>query len=119
MAVAYVIAGRLGLCLAVPPGYATAIFPPAGIAVAAMFIGGGFTLPWTFAGSLVLNLWVGGNLQPRLNVLAVAVALTIAAASVLQAAIGGWSLRRLIGYPTTLDNGRDLARFFWPHRLSV
>ena len=37
VALVYVIAGRLGLLLAVPPGYATAIFPPAGIAVAAAF----------------------------------------------------------------------------------
>ena len=29
---AYVISGKLGLLLAVPPGYATAIFAPAGVA---------------------------------------------------------------------------------------
>ena len=32
LALAYVVTGRLGLLLSVPPGYATAIFPPAGIA---------------------------------------------------------------------------------------
>ena len=36
---AYVISGKLGLLLAVPPGYATAIFAPAGIAVAAQLSG--------------------------------------------------------------------------------
>jgi signal transduction histidine kinase/CheY-like chemotaxis protein/sensor domain CHASE-containing protein len=36
---------------------------------------------------------------------------TIAAASMLQAAIGGTVLRRAIGYPTPLDNGHDLSRF--------
>ena len=112
LVVAYVIAGRLGLLLAVPPGYATAIFPPAGIAVAAMFIGGSRTLPWTFLGSLLLNQWVGSDIQPRQGALAFAVALVIAAASMLQAAVGGSSLRRLIGYPARLDNGRELARFF-------
>ena len=38
--VAYVLTGRLGLMLAIPPGYATAIFPPAGIAVSAMLVAG-------------------------------------------------------------------------------
>jgi hypothetical protein len=32
---AYVICGRLGLLLAMPPGFATAVFLPAGIAVTA------------------------------------------------------------------------------------
>ncbi|MGH6967977.1 MAG: CHASE domain-containing protein, partial [Stellaceae bacterium] len=107
--VAYIVSGRLGLLLAVPPGYATAVFPPAGFAMAAMLIGGGATLPWTFLGSLLLNLWIGYRVGlPG----AVGAAFVIAAASTVQAAIGGWSLRRLIGYPAPLDNGSDLARFF-------
>ena len=56
LTVTYVAVGRLGLFLALPPGYATAIFPPAGIAMAGMFIGGATTLPWTFLGSFLLNL---------------------------------------------------------------
>ena len=112
LTVTYVAVGRLGLFLAVPPGYATAIFPPAGIAMAAMFIGGAITLPWTLFGSFLLNLWIGNIIQSRFDGLALAVALVIASASMSQAAIGGWALRRLIGYPTTLDTGRDLAKFF-------
>jgi len=108
----YIGAGRLGLLLAVPPGYATAIFPPAGLAVAAMLIGGGRTLPWTFLGSLLLNFWIGAAQGSAHDGPALAVALLIAAASTLQAGLGGFALRRFIGYPTALDNGRDLARFF-------
>ena len=48
IAVCYVVTGRLGLLLAVPPGYATAIFPPAGIAAAAMLTAGPASLPWIF-----------------------------------------------------------------------
>jgi hypothetical protein len=50
LAASYVATGRLGLLLAVPPGYATAIFPPAGIAAAAMLVAGPASLPWTFLG---------------------------------------------------------------------
>jgi len=42
---------------------------------------------------------------------AAAVAVAIAIASTLQAALGGWALRRLVGYPAAFDNARDLTRF--------
>jgi PAS domain S-box-containing protein len=104
----YVICGRLGLLLAVPPGYATAVFLPAGIAVTAVFIAGAATIPGIFAGSLLLNLWIGHAISHRLDSMAIAVACLIAAASALQAWLGGSVLRRLIGYPAALDNPRDL-----------
>ena len=102
--VAYVITGRLALLLAVPPGYATAIFPPAGIAMAAVLIGGWSVLPCVFIGSLVLNLWAGISVAALSTSSVIAVATVIAAASVAQAALGAWSLRRVVGYPLGLDN---------------
>jgi PAS domain S-box-containing protein len=110
LAVAYAITGRLGLLLAVPPGYATAIFPPAGIAMAAALIGGRRTLPWIFAGSCALNLWVGFTIEQHTAARALAVAAVVAAASAVQAVAGGWALRELIGYPAALDNVRDLSK---------
>ena len=65
---AYIITGRLGLLLAVPPGYATAVFVPAGIAVGAMLIAGASTLPGTFLGSLLLNLWIGYSITGQFGV---------------------------------------------------
>jgi PAS domain S-box-containing protein len=111
LALAYVLAGRLGLLLAVPPGYASAIFPPAGIAMAAALIGGRIAQPWIFVGSFVLNLWVGSAVIQQSTWLFVLVALLIAGASLLQAVLGAWSLRRAIGYPMALDNVRGLGRF--------
>ena len=40
LAVAYAMLGRLSLLLAIPPGYATAIWPPAGLALAGVLVGG-------------------------------------------------------------------------------
>jgi PAS domain S-box-containing protein len=109
--VSYIITGRLGLLLAVPPGYATAVFLPAGIAIAAMFMGGAPTLPATFLSSLLLNIWIGYTLSHQLGVTCFVAALVIAVASVLQAAVGGTTLRRTIGYPAALDSPRDLLLF--------
>jgi signal transduction histidine kinase/CheY-like chemotaxis protein/integral membrane sensor domain MASE1 len=107
---AYVVSGKAALLLAVPPGFASPIFPPAGIAVAAVLIAGRPVLPWIFLGSFLLNLWTTYSIGHGYHSTCLAVAGVIATASTLQAAIGGTALRRAIGYPASLDNGRDLWR---------
>ena len=52
LAVAYALSGRLGLLLAVPPGYATAIWAGSGIALAAMLSRGCRLWPGVLLGSL-------------------------------------------------------------------
>jgi len=111
LTVAYLVSGKLGLMLALPPGYVSPIFPPAGIAVAAALIGGRKPLPWIFIGSLLLNIWVGYSDSRQIDVLGFTVAAVIAIASMLQAAIGGWGLRRLIGYPVSFDHGAEVLCF--------
>ena len=109
---AYLITGKLGLMLALPPGYASAIFPPAGIAVAAVFVLGRSALASVLIGSFILNIWVGYSTHQQVNLTTIEVALMIAIASAIQAGIGGWWLKHKIGYPTTLDNPVDVVTFF-------
>ncbi len=111
LTVAYVVSGKLGLMLALPPGYASPVFPPAGIAVAAAFIGGKKVLPSIFLGSLLLNIWVAHSASQQVDAMGFLVATIIAVASMLQAALGGWGLRWMIGYPASLSNLRDVLRF--------
>ena len=108
---AYVICGRLGLLLAMPPGFATAVFLPAGIAVTAAFVAGNASLPGTFLGSFLLNIWISYSIKHQLDIIGVNAALIIALSSMIQAAVGGTLLRRLIGYPASFDNLRDLLLF--------
>ena len=108
---AYVICGRLGLLLAVPPGFATAVFLPAGIAVTAMFVAGSASLPGTFLGSFLLNIWISYSIGHPFDLVGVKAAFIIALCSMIQAAVGGALLRRLIGYPVSFDNLRDLLLF--------
>ncbi|MBL8472951.1 MAG: CHASE domain-containing protein [Rhodocyclaceae bacterium] len=100
--------GKLGLMLALPPGYASGVFPAAGLSVAAAYLWGRWTYPWIFLGSLVLNLWVG---QFALNPLAIAAAISIALASTLQAWAGGYLLRSFIGPDAALDKGSQIGRY--------
>ena len=109
---AYIVTGRLGLLLAVPPGYATPAFLPAGIAVTATFVAGATALPGTFLGSFLLNLWTGYLIASESNLMQIATALIIAAGSMTQAAIGGAALRRTIGYPAPFEKPSDILLFF-------
>jgi len=111
LAVAYVASGKLGLMLALPPGYATPVFPPAGIAIAAAFIGGRKTWPWILLGSFVLNVWVGFTASQQASALGFAVAALIAVASTLQAALAGWLLRRIVGHPDSPASIRKALLF--------
>jgi integral membrane sensor domain MASE1 len=91
---AYLGAGLLCF-LVVPPGYATPIFLPAGLAVAATFLAGSGALPGTFLGSFLLNIMLGHLLTGGFNSAQTNAALIVAAASMIQAAIAGATLRLL------------------------
>ena len=108
---AYIAIGRLGLHFAVPPGYATPVFVPAGIAVTATFIAGAIALPGTFLGSFLLNLWIAYLIADGNNSAKIVTALIIATGSMIQAAIGGAALRSTIGYPSPFDKPSDVLLF--------
>ncbi|AUB79747.1 CHASE domain-containing protein [Candidatus Thiodictyon syntrophicum] len=91
IALAYALLGAAGLTLAIPPGYASPVFPAAGLALACALWFGRAALPGVWLGSALLNLaqtWLGGTLNPT----TVGVALVIAAGATLQAEGG----RRLV-----------------------
>ena len=108
---AYVVFGKLSILLAPSPGYAAPIFPPAGIALAAIFIGGKRLLPSVLIGSFLLNLWIGYSSGQALNVTAIIAASCIAASSALQAGVGSWLLMKMIGQPLRLDRIGEIVRF--------
>lgn len=111
LVLAYVFSGKLGLMLALPPGYASSIFPPAGIALASVLARGQIRLPWIFLGSAILNLWIGCEGSQPFSVTCIEIALLIALASTVQAAAGGALLRRVLGWPTAMDHERPLIKF--------
>lgn len=107
IALAYVLSGRLGLLLAIPPGYATAIFPPAGVALGALLLRGRQASIGIWIGSLLLNIWIGGGV----SLFSVLIAALIATGSTLQALAGHWLIARFVGLPITFEEGRTHGRF--------
>ncbi|QSI76399.1 EAL domain-containing protein [Niveibacterium microcysteis] len=108
LASAYLIAGLLSLMLAVPPGYASPLFPPAGIALGVVLIFGCRLLPGVFFGALLVNLAHGYALSAALlPVPAGAVALAVT----LQAWCGRGLVMRLVGGSLRLDEPLDVMRF--------
>ena len=58
LAAGYTLTGIVGLSLAIPPGYATAVWPPSGIALAAVLLWGPRVWPGIVAGSVLVNVAV-------------------------------------------------------------
>jgi len=105
----YLLTGRLGLLLALPPGYASPIFLPAGLALAACVVGGARLLPAVALGSLTVNL-VYPYLSPAgVTSHDVLGACAPAFGAALQAWVGCTLFRRYIDQ--TIGSGRDVVRF--------
>jgi len=111
LAFVYVLFGRIALLLAIPPGYAVAVFPPAGIAVTAVLTGGYRLLPGVALGSCIFNLWIGWESQAQLTIASTSLALLVATGAMLQAMYSAYLLKRFVGYPAALDDERHVAFF--------
>lgn len=107
----YAGTGWLGLQLAQPPGYATAIWPPSGLSLALLLLWGRGLWPGVWLGSMLLNCAVGYKVNGSLTSDSVLIAACIASGSSLQAVCGATLIRRHLGWPTTLDTGAAVLRF--------
>jgi PAS domain S-box-containing protein len=107
-ALAYAAIGAAALLLAGPPGYASPLWPSAGIALAATLTWGRAALPGVLLGAFMVNAglgWVRGDSGVGLVLLPLA----IASGALAQAALGAWLIRRTIGLPVVLNAPRDIA----------
>ncbi|MEI7612578.1 MAG: CHASE domain-containing protein [Betaproteobacteria bacterium] len=112
--VIYLALGGLGLCLSVPPGYASPIFPAAGFAVAIMLWSANRAWPGIWLGSLALNLsvaWAHGDLS-LINALTAA---GIAGGSTLQALVASKLVERSVEKSwSSLEQEKDILHsLFW------
>ncbi len=112
VALAYYIAGRMSLLLAIPPGYASPVWPAAGIGLAAVLIYGKRVAIGVSIGSLFVNLWTSYDPSSTESIYrSVAIAGAIAAGAGLQALAGGYLIRRFVNLQNALKEQRDIVRF--------
>ena len=111
VAMGYTVCGRLSLLLAIPPGYATAVWPPSGIALASILLGGARLWPGVVVGSFFVNVATSWDAStPEALVRSLAIALAIAGGAALQAVAGAWLIRRFVGYRNIFTQEVDVVR---------
>ena len=109
-ALAYFVAGQLALLLAIPPGYASPLYPSAGLALAAVLVYGRGALAGVAVGAYLVNLLLG---EPRVmsTMTALLVPLVTALGAAIQAAWGAAMVRARLPGPLTLAEPRDVLVF--------
>lgn len=108
--VIYFIAGKLGLQLALLNASASAVWPPSGIALAALLLIGYRVWPAIFLGAFLVNLTTAGNVPTSLG---------IAAGNTLEALAGAWLVYRFAGGARVFDRAQGVFKFALAAGLST
>ena len=102
LTVLYFLAGNLGLRLAFVHASASPVWPPAGIALAALLLFGYGMWPAIFLGAFLVNLTTFGD---------VATSLAIGAGNTLEAVCGAWLVTRFANGTRVFDRAQDVFKF--------
>jgi len=102
LAAAYFAAAKLALLVAIPPGYATAVWPPSGIALAALLLLGNRNWPGIWLGATLVNATVNSSLLT---------AVLIGTGNTLEALAGAALVRAFIGVHRSFQRGEDVVEF--------
>ena len=94
LAAAYIVAAKLGLTFNPVAGFATLVWPPTGIALAALLIFGARLWPGILIGASITSMLLGGS---------VAVAIASGVGNTLEAVAGLYVLRRVPGFTLSLE----------------
>ena len=116
-AVSYVLVGMASLALAIPPGYASPLYPAAGIAMASALMYGWRMLPAVALGAFTVTLTLNAGQTPS-ALAGFVMPLTIGVGAALQAFVGMVLVKRHSRQPLTLTEPRDVAVFLGASVLS-
>ena len=98
----YLVAGKLALQLAFVNASASPVWPPAGIALAALLVLGYRVWPGIFIGAFLVNFWTTLNIFTSFG---------IASGNTLEAICGAWLVNRFAGGPRVFDRPRGVFTF--------
>jgi len=110
VAIVYFIAAQLSLSLAIPPGYATPVWPPSGLALAAALLLGSRIWPGIWIGAALANITVEASYFSTA---------LIASGNTLEALAAGALIRRYVGDPGAFRRGEDVIKFILLCALSA
>src|SRR3989441_561086 len=102
VAAVYFLAARFGLSLAFVNASASPVWPPTGIALAALLVLGYRAWPGVWLGAFLANLATSGALGTSLG---------IATGNTLECVIGAWLVHRFASGPRLFDRPRDVFTF--------
>jgi PAS domain S-box-containing protein len=102
LAALYFVVAKLSLLTAIPPGYATSVWPPSGIALAAVLLFGPRIWPGVWIGAALVNLSVQSSLLA---------AVIIGSGNAIEALVGAALVKRQIGVPRHFQRGEDVFKF--------
>lgn len=100
--VLYFVAGKLGLMLATVHASITAVWPPTGIALAALLILDYDVWPGIFLGALLVNLTTAGSTLTCIG---------IATGNTLEAVVGAYLINRFANGRHAFDRTPDIIKF--------
>jgi integral membrane sensor domain MASE1 len=109
-AIIYVIAGKIGLNLASLHASASPVWPPAGIALAAILLLGYRAWPAIFVGAFLVNLTTAGD---------IATSVAIASGNTLEAVAGALLVNRFAGGKNVLIDHRAFSNSRSPQRSAL
>jgi PAS domain S-box-containing protein len=95
LATTYFVTAKASLLLAIPPGYATAVWPPSGIALAALLLYGTRLWPGVWLGAALANFTIDHS---------VGLTCVIATGNTLEVVCAAWLAQRL------MDDAREFRR---------
>jgi PAS domain S-box-containing protein len=102
LTLAYFVAGKLGLLLAFVHASATAVWPPAGIALTAFLILGSRVWPAILLGAFLVNVTTEGSVLTSIG---------IATGNTLEGLVGAALVARFANGRRVFDRARDIFRF--------
>lgn len=105
----YVAGALIGSLFIVPPGVVSALWLPAGVALAAALLSGWRSYPAIWLGTLAANLIMLWHQQQPVDGQAVLVAMALGVGAVVQAGVARALLLPLLPPAFTLNSGREIA----------
>lgn len=109
----YAVSGEIALYFAIEGTNVTPLWPPSGIALAAVLLCGNAILPAIFLGSFLVNLVALGHIVPNEfnNVLIIMVASSIGIGAALQAVVGNLLISNFISQANIFATSASILKF--------